>query len=121
MIERKEIIYGYSGFKNLCYNCDRQEIQIRGEGFHGQLPEGSKHVFLTIIKTGYDNEGKEVIKGEFYCQTCGATKLREMGDLIGVATPPEANLTKSVSSQSGPAFDEWKRLWWESKYEKKIK
>lgn len=105
MLKRQEIIIGYSGFEGICSGCNGGDIKMRDQGFYGDMPESKKPVFLTIIKPGYDINGKQIIKGEFYCQTCSVSTLKEMVSLINSTFLPQT--TKEKSSMT---HEEWKRL-----------
>ena len=45
MVERKEIIIGYSGFKDLCFGCDNGDLRMREQGFYGNMPQNKKSIF----------------------------------------------------------------------------
>ena len=110
MIERKELIIGYSGFKDLCSGCDNGDLRMREQGFYGNMPQNKKSVFLSIIKLGYDVEGRQVIKGEFYCQNCAVASLKEIITSISSVVPPEAGSPQITKEQTSQAHEEFQRL-----------
>lgn len=121
MVKRIEIIYEYSGFQDLCFGCNKSEVEMRGQGFYGDMSRNTKSIYLTVVKMGYDSESRPTIKGEFYCQNCAIVMFKEMNGLISLFLPPESGspqITKEITAQ---AHEEFKRLWWESKYDKKLK
>jgi len=110
MIERKEIIYGYSGFQDLCHGCNKSEVEMRTQGFYGNMPQNKKSIFLTIIKLGYDVEGRQITKGEFYCQNCAVANLKEIISSIEVVLPPESGSQQITKERTSQAYGEFQRL-----------
>ena len=103
MLKRIEIITGYHNKKEICQGCP----------FNFSNLVGPQLIYLT--KVVYSSEGRGgKISPLYYCGTCAANILNDLGQEVGHSLDPRHG------EEFSKRHEEWQRFWKEIEIEKKI-